>query len=55
VLTDDLIGRCGDRAAGYDRDNRFFFEDFEAVQIIVGNFFLPGLAELVNGVRSMVA
>jgi hypothetical protein len=29
VLTDDLIERCGERAAGYDRENRFFFEDFE--------------------------
>src|SRR5262249_22247002 len=28
VLTDDMIARCGERAAGYDRDNRFFDEDF---------------------------
>ena len=27
-LTDSLIERCGERAAGYDRENRFFFEDF---------------------------
>jgi len=32
ILTDDLIGRCGTRAAGYDRDNRFFSEDFEELR-----------------------
>ena len=29
VLTDELIARCGDRAAGYDRENQFFQEDFD--------------------------
>ena len=29
VLSDDLLARCAERAAGYDRENRFFFEDFE--------------------------
>ena len=28
VLTDELIARCGERAATYDRENRFFDEDF---------------------------
>ncbi|HEY7065134.1 MAG TPA: acyl-CoA dehydrogenase family protein [Chloroflexota bacterium] len=28
ILTDELIDHCGQRAAGYDRDNRFFEEDF---------------------------
>jgi alkylation response protein AidB-like acyl-CoA dehydrogenase len=28
VLSDDLVERCAQRAAGYDRENRFFFEDF---------------------------
>src|SRR5439155_7112793 len=32
VLTDELLERCGDRAAGYDRDNRFFHEDFEELR-----------------------
>ncbi len=29
VLNDEMIERCGARAAGYDRDNTFFAEDFE--------------------------
>jgi len=32
VLTESLIDRCGQRAAGYDRDNRFFSEDFEELK-----------------------
>jgi alkylation response protein AidB-like acyl-CoA dehydrogenase len=32
VLTDELIDRCGQRAAGYDRDNRFSTEDFEELR-----------------------
>src|SRR5690242_12442653 len=28
-LTDELIEACGQRAATYDRENRFFSEDFE--------------------------
>src|SRR6266436_4903219 len=28
VLPDDLLERCAQRASGYDRENRFFFEDF---------------------------
>ena len=32
VLTDSLIDRCGQRAAGYDRDNRFFQEDFDELR-----------------------
>jgi alkylation response protein AidB-like acyl-CoA dehydrogenase len=28
VLSDDLLMRCAERAAGYDRDNSFFHEDF---------------------------
>lgn len=29
ILSDDLLTRCAGRAAGYDRDNRFFTEDLE--------------------------
>ena len=29
ALSDEIIAHCGDRAAAYDRDNRFFTEDFE--------------------------
>jgi alkylation response protein AidB-like acyl-CoA dehydrogenase len=32
VLTDELIARCGERAATYDRENRFFHEDFEELR-----------------------
>ena len=32
VLTDDLLERCTRRAAGYDRENRFFFEDFDELR-----------------------
>ena len=32
VLSDDLIARCGERVASYDRENRFFAEDFEELK-----------------------
>lgn len=32
VLTPDILGRCAERAAGYDRDNRFFQEDFDELK-----------------------
>lgn len=32
VLDDALLGRCAERAASYDRDNRFFAEDFEELR-----------------------
>jgi alkylation response protein AidB-like acyl-CoA dehydrogenase len=32
ILSDELIERCGQRAAEYDRENRFFFEDFEELR-----------------------
>ncbi|MCC6179763.1 MAG: acyl-CoA/acyl-ACP dehydrogenase [Chloroflexi bacterium] len=32
VLTDSLIDRCGQRAPGYDRENRFFSDDFEELK-----------------------
>jgi alkylation response protein AidB-like acyl-CoA dehydrogenase len=32
VLTEELIARCGERAAGYDRENRFFQEDFDELK-----------------------
>jgi len=32
VLSDDLLERCAQRAPGYDRDNPFFFEDFEELR-----------------------
>ncbi len=32
ILSDDLLARCRERAPGYDRDNRFFHEDFEELR-----------------------
>ena len=32
VLSEELIQACGERAAVYDRENRFFTEDFEALR-----------------------
>jgi alkylation response protein AidB-like acyl-CoA dehydrogenase len=32
VLPDDLLDRCAERAAVYDRENRFFHEDFEELR-----------------------
>jgi alkylation response protein AidB-like acyl-CoA dehydrogenase len=32
ILTEDLLQRCAQRAAGYDRENRFFMEDFEELR-----------------------
>jgi alkylation response protein AidB-like acyl-CoA dehydrogenase len=32
ILSDELIARCGERAATYDRENRFFSEDFEELR-----------------------
>jgi alkylation response protein AidB-like acyl-CoA dehydrogenase len=34
VLTDDLLKRCAERAAGYDRDNKFFSEDFKELKAV---------------------
>ena len=32
VLSDDLLARCKERAPVYDRENRFFQEDFEELR-----------------------
>ena len=32
ALSDELIARCGERAPMYDRENRFFTEDFEELR-----------------------
>jgi hypothetical protein len=31
-LSDDLLERCAQRAATYDQESRFFFEDFEELR-----------------------
>jgi hypothetical protein len=32
VLSDEILARCAQRAPIYDRENRFFDEDFEELQ-----------------------
>jgi alkylation response protein AidB-like acyl-CoA dehydrogenase len=32
IVSEDLLERCRQRAAGYDRDNRFFQEDFDELK-----------------------
>ena len=32
VLSEDLLGGCAQPAAGYDKENRFFFEDFDELR-----------------------
>jgi hypothetical protein len=32
ILSEDVLARCRERAPGYDRENRFFFEDFEELR-----------------------
>src|SRR5437870_10474881 len=32
LLSDAVLARCHDRAPGYDRENRFFTEDFEELR-----------------------
>ena len=34
VLTQDILDRCARRAPDYDRDNRFFHEDFEELRAV---------------------
>jgi alkylation response protein AidB-like acyl-CoA dehydrogenase len=42
ALSDELIQACGERAAIYDRENRFFTEDFEALRAAgYLNMFVP--------------
>jgi alkylation response protein AidB-like acyl-CoA dehydrogenase len=44
ALTDDILIRCHERAAGYDRDNVFFTEDFQELRD-AGYLLLPVPAE----------
>src|SRR3954470_20665932 len=47
ILTDELIDRCGQRAAGYDRSNRFFEEDFEELR--AAGYLLAAVPEEFGG------
>jgi len=62
ALDQDLIDRCGERAAGYDRENSFFWEDFQelrdagylkiAIPTSLGGYGLS-LAEVVREQRRL--
>ena len=47
VLTEDLLERCGERAAAYDRENRFFTEDFEELR--QAGYLLSAVPEQFGG------
>jgi alkylation response protein AidB-like acyl-CoA dehydrogenase len=47
ILTDDLLDSCAQRAADYDRKNRFFFEDFE--QLRDGKYLLSAVPKEFGG------
>src|SRR5919205_4462662 len=47
ILTDALIDRCGQRAAGYDRNNHFFTEDFEELR--AAGYLLVAVPEEFGG------
>jgi alkylation response protein AidB-like acyl-CoA dehydrogenase len=48
ILTDDLLQKFAERAGAYDRDNRFFHEDFEDLRQ-AGYLTLPVPSELGGG------
>jgi alkylation response protein AidB-like acyl-CoA dehydrogenase len=52
ALSDEIIAHCGDRAAGYDRENRFFTEDFEELRA-AGYLKIAGPKELGGGGMSL--
>src|SRR5215469_2374187 len=45
VITETLLQQCGERAPGYDRENRFFAEDFEDLRV-AGYLLMPIPSEL---------
>src|SRR5215472_12287449 len=45
VITETLLQQCGERAPGYDRENRFFAEDFEELRV-AGYLLMPVPSEL---------
>lgn len=47
VLSESLIDRCGDRAATYDRENRFFTDDFEELR--AAGYLKIGVPEELGG------
>ncbi|HZR98318.1 MAG TPA: acyl-CoA dehydrogenase family protein [Chloroflexota bacterium] len=53
VLSDELIDRCGERAAAYDRENRFFAEDFEELR--QAGYLLAAVPEEFGGLGLSLA
>jgi alkylation response protein AidB-like acyl-CoA dehydrogenase len=53
VLSDDLLDRCAQRAALYDRENRFFFEDFEELR--QAGYLLTAVPEEFGGLGLSLA
>jgi alkylation response protein AidB-like acyl-CoA dehydrogenase len=47
ILTPDILERCAARAAGFDRDNRFFQEDFDELK--AAGYLLMGVPEAFGG------
>ncbi len=47
ILSDDLLARCRERAPGYDRDNRFFTEDFDELR--QAGYLLMAVPEELGG------
>src|SRR5271169_1630144 len=53
VLSEALAERCAQRAAGYDRENRFFFEDFEELR--QADYLLAAVPEKFGGLGFTLA
>jgi alkylation response protein AidB-like acyl-CoA dehydrogenase len=53
ILSEDLLQRCAERAAGYDCENRFFFEDFEELR--QANFLLTAVPREFGGLGLTLA
>lgn len=53
ILSEDLLQRCAERATGYDRENRFFFEDFEELR--QANYLLAAVPKEFGGLGLTLA
>src|SRR4051794_25341399 len=53
ILSEDLLQRCAERATGYDRENRFFFEDFEELR--QANYLLAAVPKQFGGLGLTLA
>src|SRR5262245_21267567 len=53
VLSDDILTRCAERAPVYDRENRFFTEDFEELRD--AGYLLMNVPEELEGMGLSLA